>query len=210
MKLLKILLIIGLTQIVCINLVAQETGSITGVVKDKVTGEELFATNVWIVGTSYGAATNMDGEFIINSVPQGEYVVSFKYIGYKEQTVVVDIGPSSLEVDLEVDLELDVIEGEEVVVTVQAQGQIAAINQQLTSEAIINVVSSDKLEELPDANAAESVGRLPGVSIKRNAGEGQKVVIRGLSPKYSAVSAGICLFNSDVNALNSTILKSVL
>ena len=40
---------------------------------------------------------------------------------------------------------------------------------------------------MPDANAAESVGRLPGISILREGGEGNKVVIRGLSPKYNKI-----------------------
>jgi len=56
------------------------------------------------------------------------------------------------------------ITGEEVIVTAQARGQTAAINQQLASNTIANIVSSDRIRELPDANAAESKGRLPGVS----------------------------------------------
>ena len=41
---------------------------------------------------------------------------------------------------------------------------------------------------LPDANAAESVARLPGVSIIREGGEGAKVVVRGLSPQYNQIA----------------------
>jgi len=48
---------------------------------------------------------------------------------------------------------------------------MSAINQQLSSNSIINVVSSDKMKELPDANIAESIGRLPGISLQRNAGK---------------------------------------
>ncbi|MBI1933713.1 MAG: TonB-dependent receptor plug domain-containing protein [Ignavibacteriales bacterium] len=45
-----------------------------------------------------------------------------------------------------------------------------------------------RIQELPDANAAESVARLPGVSLIREGGEGSKVVIRGLSPQYNQVT----------------------
>ena len=41
---------------------------------------------------------------------------------------------------------------------------------------------------MPDANAAESIGRLPGVAIERSAGEGSKVNIRGLSPRFSIIT----------------------
>jgi len=54
------------------------------------------------------------------------------------------------------------IEGETIVVTGQAKGPDVAINQQLSSNSIINVVSSDKMKELPDANIAESIGSFPG------------------------------------------------
>ncbi|MCB0747682.1 MAG: TonB-dependent receptor, partial [Ignavibacteriae bacterium] len=80
------------------------------------------------------------------------------------------------------------VEGETVVITAQASGQNEAINQQLSSIQIKNVVSMARIQELPDANAAESVGRLPGVSIIREGGEGSKVVIRGLSPQYNQIT----------------------
>ena len=80
------------------------------------------------------------------------------------------------------------IVGEEVTISAQARGQNAAINQQLRSEAIKSVVSEEQIQELPDANAAEALGRLPGVSVTRTGGEANKVVIRGLDPKYSTIS----------------------
>ena len=47
-----------------------------------------------------------------------------------------------------------------------------------------------KMEELPDANVAESIGRLPGISLQRSSGEANKIVVRGLSPKYNNVTIG--------------------
>jgi TonB-dependent receptor len=80
------------------------------------------------------------------------------------------------------------VDGEAVLVTAQVEGQIAAINQQRQANTITNVVSKDRIEELPDVNAAESIGRLPGISLQRSGGEANKVVIRGLSPKYNTVT----------------------
>ena len=78
--------------------------------------------------------------------------------------------------------------GETVVVTAQAKGQLSSINQQLAATSIVNVVSAEKMKELPDANIAESIGRLPGISVQRNAGEADAVVIRGLAPKYNEIT----------------------
>ena len=59
-------------------------------------------------------------------------------------------------------------------ITAQLLGQAKAINQQLSAESIANIVSGDRIQELPDVNAAEAIARLPGVSINRSGGEGQK------------------------------------
>ncbi len=94
------------------------------------------------------------------------------------------------------------VEGEEVVVTAQAAGQKEAINRQLSSMPIVNIVSRARIQELPDANAAESVSRLPGVSLIRTGGEGSKVVIRGLSPQYNQVTVDGVELPSNVTSQN--------
>src|SRR5690606_31265161 len=75
-----------------------------------------------------------------------------------------------------------------VVINDLANSQRAAINQQIQANTIVSIVSKDFLDKLPDQNAAEVVGRLPGVSVQRENGEGQRVVIRGLAPQYNAIT----------------------
>lgn len=160
--------------------------SIEGVVKDAQTGEPLPGANVFIVGTSLGAASYSNGKFLIPKVPPGSYSLRVTYIGYETMEVALRVSAGE-KVKQDFELNYVAVKGEKVVVTAQAEGQMEAINQQLTARGIVNVVSSDRIQELPDANAAESVGRLPAVSVLRSGGEGNKVVIRGLSPKYNAV-----------------------
>ena len=62
------------------------------------------------------------------------------------------------------------------------------MNQQINSNTIVNVVSEEKIQELPDANAGESIGHLPGVSISRSGGEANKIVLRGLDERYSTIT----------------------
>lgn len=158
-----------------------------GVVTDSLTNDELIGANVFLVNTSLGAATNIEGKFVITSITEGSYKVRVSYIGYKQKDIDVQI-KSNQTLELNVQLVLDVIQSDEVVVTGQMMGQISAINQQLSSNTILNVVSEEKIQELPDQNAAETIGRLPGVSITRSGGEGNKVILRGLSDKYVSVT----------------------
>ena len=165
---------------------AAQKVSLSGIVSDTKEETPLVGANVYLVGTSLGTATNEEGFYTIKGIKKGSYVVKVTYIGYKtlEDSIVLN------EEDISKDFILSYtsIQGEEVVVTGQAKGQMDAINKQLASKSIINVVSSDRIQELPDANAAESVARIPGVTIKREGGEGNKVVIRGLSPKYNSIT----------------------
>ncbi|MDT7856555.1 TonB-dependent receptor [Rubrivirga sp. S365] len=189
---------------------------LTGTVTDAETGDVLIGATVRIEGTSLGDATDLLGEYRIARAPSGPQTVIVTYIGYREQRVEVNL-PEGGTQELDIALELDVIEGEGVEITAQAEGQVAAINQQLQSNQIVSVVSAARLQELPDANAAESVGRLPGISIQRDAGEGQNVVIRGLSPKYNNVTVnGVKLPSTsfdtratDLGSISSEMLAGV-
>ena len=168
------------------NVFAQ-TGNIAGIVTDETDGSPLVGANIFISETAIGTATGIDGKYQINNIEPGKTLILYKYLGYKTDSIWVEIKANQT-VTSNVILSPQVIQGQEILVTGQYQGQQAAINQQLNSNTIVNVVSKDKIQELPDANAAESVGRLPGISIERNAGEGTKVVVRGLAPKYNSIT----------------------
>ena len=64
-------------------------------------------------------------------------------------------------------------------------GEAAAINEQRTSANILNVETDTQIQSLPNANVADALGRLPGVTLQRNEGEGQYVQIRGTEPRLS-------------------------
>lgn len=162
-------------------------GKIEGFVFDSQNNEPLPGANVVIEGTHLGAATDLKGKFAILQVPPGNYKLVISYIGYRKKTVdiTVEDGQTANKV---IKLDFQIIEGQVVEVTAQAEGQLGAINQQLSSNTISNIVSQARIRELPDVNAAESIGRLPGVSITRSGGEANKVEIRGLSAKYNTVT----------------------
>lgn len=61
---------------------AQPTATLIGEVRDAATGEPLIGVNVWLVGTTQGAATNLDGAFVVRGVPAGTYTVRVSYVGY--------------------------------------------------------------------------------------------------------------------------------
>lgn len=165
---------------------AQSAGGVTGRVTDSQTGEALPGATVRLAGTSTGAVTDLYGDYLL-SIPEGKQTLEISFLGYAIKQMEVDVEVGTL-VELNVGLEPDVLTMQEIVITSQMVGQMAAINQQINSNTIVNVVSKDRIQSLPDQNAAESVGRLPGISIQRDGGEGQKVVVRGLSPRFNNIT----------------------
>ena len=192
----RLLLIISLPLFLTSFISAQEEfGQIQGVVTDSTTGENLFGANVFLEGTSLGAASDMNGKYRITRVPEGSYNFIVRYIGYKTKEISINVvGGKTLELD--VALPSQVVEGTPVVVTSQAMGQRGAINQQLTSNTITNVVSAEKIHELPDGDAATALSRLPGLSLMN----GDQVVIRGIQAKQNIILVnGIELPSTDIN-----------
>jgi TonB-dependent receptor len=170
-------------------LFAAPSGQIIGTVSDAVTGNSLPGANIYIEGTGIGAASDLKGEFLILQAPAGQQNLVITFIGYKEKRTAINVTADEVNA-VDIQLDFDVLEGETITITAQALGQAAAINQQLQSNTIKNIVSSERIMEIPDANAAESIGRLPGISITRSGGEANRVVIRGLSPTYNSVTIG--------------------
>ncbi|SMO42586.1 TonB-dependent receptor [Gracilimonas mengyeensis] len=170
-------------------------GRIEGTVTDAVNQEALIGVNVMIQGTSLGSASDIDGNFVIRRVPAGQQTVIVSYIGYDQVQEVVQIEDGET---LELDFELSptTVEGEEIVISSQAEGQKRAINEQISARQIKNVVSAEKIRELPDESAATALSRLPGVSLQ----EGDKVVVRGIQAKMNTIMVnGVQLPSTDLN-----------
>jgi len=170
-----------------VPIIAFGQATLKGTVTDISNNEPLIGVNVTIQGTSLGAATDIDGKFLIFGIPERSFDVKISCVGYEPliETIIFSRGR---DVSRKFQLKPTVIQGEEVVVTAQARGQQAAINQQLTATTMVNVVSTEKIKELPDANAAEAIGRLPGVALQRSGGEAKQIVLRGMSAGFSNVT----------------------
>ena len=64
-------------------LLAQTTGSISGVIREDVTNETLPGVTVGIVGTSFGTATDLDGEYTIKNIRPGDYTIELRFLGFE-------------------------------------------------------------------------------------------------------------------------------
>lgn len=162
---------------------AAEAGVITGRVRDAGTGAALQGAAIRVQGLDRGAVTDRDGAFTIPNVPEGSYQLQANYLGYERVTVRVD-APAEGAAEVSLQLRQTSVAGAlaEVVVTGVRLGQARALNEQRTADGIVSVQSADEAGKFPDNNVAESLARLPGVSLVRDqqTAEGELVTIRGL------------------------------
>jgi iron complex outermembrane receptor protein len=76
---------------------------------------------------------------------------------------------------------------EEVVVTGYRASVANALDVKRRANDMQDTIKAEDIGKFPDANLAESLQRLPGVSIDRDNGEGRRISIRGLGPDFSRV-----------------------
>jgi hypothetical protein len=123
---------------------AGTTGKIAGTVTDAETGEKLPGCNVLISNTPLGAATNLEGQFIILNVPPGLYSMRISMMGYKTQVMENVRVSIDLTTPLNVRLLPTVLEaGEEV--TIVAERPL--VQTDMTSS--ISTVNSTEIQALP-------------------------------------------------------------
>src|SRR5256884_662274 len=139
---------------------AQQTGTITGVVRAQETGAPLRDARVTIAGTRFNARTDSAGQYTIADVPAGTYRMQAQIIGYglgevpgavvmAGQTTTADFQLTQLAVALQ-----------EVVVV----GYGTQVRRDVTG-SLASVASGD-VYEVPKVNAIEAIkGRVPGVDI---------------------------------------------
>ncbi|MCF7807480.1 MAG: TonB-dependent receptor [Candidatus Marinimicrobia bacterium] len=136
---------------------AQTTGKISGIVLDDATGEPLPGANINLVGTSRGAAADIEGRFFILNISPGFYNLRIDMMGYSP--VIVENMAISMNrtVPVEIRMVPSVIEGEVVVVEVDR----AAAKKDQTGT--IKNISSEQLEILPVENLGAVVSMQAGV-----------------------------------------------
>jgi len=153
-----------------ITMMAQ-TGKITGKVTDSQSGEPLIGANILVLNTSYGAATDVNGEFIISLVPPGEYDIRTTYIGYQDVVIRGVRIVSGLTKYLDFAMPSEAIATEEVVIV----SERPLIEKSSTNA--VRIIDPEILETIPTRNLDNIAALQPGVVLQNDL-----ITIRGSRP----------------------------
>src|SRR3954468_8760243 len=90
---------------------------------------------------------------------------------------------------------------EEIVVTGVRAALTSAMETKRNSSGVVEVINAEDIGKFPDTNMAESLQRVPGVSIDREGGEGKFVTVRGFGAGFNITTLnGRQLTSEDTNS----------
>ncbi len=163
------------------------TGKITGRVLDAKTGTPLTDVAIQVVGTAgLGTMSGLEGRYLILRAPAGTTTLSVRRLGYQAKTITGIMVPENGAVEQDISLTTADVQLAAVTVTAAAEkGSVSkAMDEQRTSNAILNSTTSEQISKSPDGDAAAAVKRVSGVTVQ----DGKYVFVRGLGERYTQTS----------------------
>ncbi len=170
-----------------------QTGKIVGKVTDAQSGEVLIGANIIVQGTNLGAATNINGEYLILNVPPGSYTVIARYIGYREmryENIKVSV---NLTTETNFQLPSETYQTETVVVVAPKP----LINKNTTNQT--SIIRAEDLKNLPLRGINDIVSTQAGV-----VSQGGNLYIRGSRSDAVAFYVDGVLVNNPVTGGSRT------
>jgi TonB-dependent receptor len=162
---------------------ASGKAAVSGKVMD-ASGATLAGAKLELEPLKITAATDEQGAFRLPEVPAGKYTLTVSYIGFSPQTSDVEVAAGQ---QLSLELKLKVANDSEQVLVEAARphGEAESINETRNADNLLQVMPSEVITSLPNANAADAVGRFPSVTLYRIEGEGVYVQVRGTEPRLT-------------------------
>lgn len=178
--------------------VQAQNAMLHGKIVDQESGEELVGANVLLVGTTMGAATDIDGKFTIRNIAPGTYTVRISFIGYTAKMVTELSVKAGQSVKLDIALSAEVFKQDEVVVTAERvlATEAALLAERKKSSTIGDGISAEQIKRAPDATSGDALKRVTGLTIVDN----KFVYVRGVTDRYNGTSLnGVSVTSTDTD-----------
>ncbi len=164
---------------------------IRGSVYEKETGEPVIFTNVYLLHTTYGAATDVNGYFMISKIPAGTYTLMVTYLGFDTLREEITLQSDDI-VTKQLFLEKASVMLE--------QFQVTAEREEARTETRTSVVkiTPKQIKQIPSIGGQPDLAQylqvIPGVVFTGD--QGGQLYIRGGSPIQNKVLLdGMIIYN---------------
>ena len=166
--------------------VAQSKTVLTGTVTDSA-GAVLRGARIELQPIGLSTVTDAEGQFTFSGLTNGTYTVKASYVGFGTTEVAVNLEAGQFK-HVDVALKVASVNEQLLVVAERPRGEAEVVNRMISADNILQVLPSEVITSLPNANIADALGRLPSVTIERDEGEGKYVQIRGTEPRLTNVT----------------------
>ncbi|MFQ6615582.1 MAG: carboxypeptidase-like regulatory domain-containing protein, partial [Fidelibacterota bacterium] len=139
-------------------LTAGVTGKIAGTVIDSESREQLIGANIIVEDTDFGAASDVNGYFVILNVPPGAYNVRASMIGYADYTIQGIRVEIDLTTTIQFEMTSEILAAEEIVVTAERR----IIREDVAGSQ--KSITSDRIGELPAVGIEDVLGLEAGIT----------------------------------------------
>jgi len=159
-------------------------GDVAGRVTEGATGRPLPNATVSIPDIGRSVVADRAGEYRFTDVPAGSHDVKVDYVGFATKTQAVsvsDTGTANADFSLASGLA-------EITVVGYRLAQATALQDKRSAIQIKDSITADDAGKLPDRNAADTMARIPGLSVTTDQGEGRYVTIRGVDAALNNVT----------------------
>lgn len=169
--------------------IAQNT--IKGFVYDNDSGEPIPFANVVLKGTNYGVATDINGFFSINKIPDGKYTLTLRYVGFEEYAEEITLSGKQV-VSRKINLKVASQQLKEV--------KIKGNREERKIETTVSVekISPKQIQQMPSiggqADLAQYLQVLPGVTFTGDQG-GQLYIRGGSMIQNKTLLDGMAVYN---------------
>jgi iron complex outermembrane receptor protein len=148
-------------------------GSLHGNIYDAKTGKILAGAYIFLHDIKISVASDANGNYVINNIPSGKYLVEVSYVGYASIIETVDVADNTIK---NFSLKESAVEQEAVTVT-----GVASATKTKQSPQPVSVVKKSDLLQTSSSNIIDALSKLvPGVSGLSTGQAISKPVIRGL------------------------------
>lgn len=160
-------------------------GEVAGRVTDSSTGRPLPNATVSIDALGRTVTADRTGDFRFLDVPAGSHDVAVQYVGFDKTTRTVAVTESGTAA---ADFSLGTASVEAITVVGFRLAQATALQSKRSSINIQDSITANDAGKLPDRNAAETLVRVPGLSVTTDQGEGRYVTVRGIDAALNNVT----------------------
>jgi outer membrane receptor protein involved in Fe transport len=182
-KMLSTLAIIFAISLVLPAISFARNGKLLGRALDAESGEPIIGASVYIEGTTMGAATDINGYYVIDNIPEGVYTLIISSVAYDQLQVqdVNIVGGAGLKLDYA--LQPKTLQVRKITVTAQAvkNTESSLLKERQRSRGISDAISSEAIARSGSGDAAQAMTKVTGASVV----SGRYIYIRGLGGRYS-------------------------